>query len=108
MNIQLIIAAVVFTVIAGLSTMVYVQHLENSAKDAKISQQSQALTMQERTISSLTAQAAEIESKHLILSEAYAEAESRLRSRTRRAEPTVGEADEDINALGTAIEGAAR
>ena len=108
MNIQLIIATVVFTVVAGLSATVYVQHLENGAKDAKISQQSQALAVQERTISSLTAQAAEIERKHLILSDAYADAERRLQTRTRRAEPVVGETDEDINALGKAIEGAAR
>ncbi|MCK2054765.1 hypothetical protein [Methylobacterium sp. 37f] len=108
MNIQMIIAAVVFTIIAGLSTMVYVQYQQNSAKDAKISQQSQALTVQERTISSLTAQAAEIESKHLVLGEAYAEAERRLRARTRKPEPTVGARDEYINDLGRAIEGAAR
>jgi hypothetical protein len=108
MNIQLTIAAVVFTVIAGLSTMVYVQYQENQAKTAKISQQAQALTVQERTISSLTAQAAEIERKHVVLSEAYADAERRLQTRTRRAEPNVGTADEDINTLGRAIEGAAR
>ncbi|KQO67240.1 hypothetical protein [Methylobacterium sp. Leaf89] len=108
MNIQLIVAAVIFTVIAGLSTMVYVQYQENQAKTAKISQQAQALTVQERTISSLTAQAAEIERKHLVLSEAYADAETRLRARTRRAEPTVGDTDEDIKTLGRAIEGAAR
>lgn len=78
MNIRLIFAAVVFTIIAGLAGTVYVQHLENNAKTAEIAQQTQALAMQKETISNLTAQAAEIARKHQELNAAYAEAEQRL------------------------------
>lgn len=107
-NIQLIVAAVIFMIVAGLATTTYVLYQSNSTKSAQIAQQSQALSVQEKTINSLTAQAAEIAAKHQQLNAAYALAEQRLQQRTRSLAPAVGEPDTAIHDLGAAIEGGGR